>query len=255
MLRPEDLIKRLAPLLGKKADSIWNTYLASDEEERHIIQHTLENLCSQLVDDYKKEKILLITPSKLEHLYGEYPVGMVWYADNSLYPFALLQTELLGHLGIFGRTGAGKSRLVRGLILTHLRLNKPLIVFDWKGTYTDLVAHPTAGVILFIPGSTTLPFHFNPLHVEGISSEHRQTYLRQVIELFIDSYLGDLKLLTVHGVESLLLIAIDTLGAQKQPLTFHRIYHFLKTFKGKARETDWRISNYCFVVEDFSIVL
>ena len=112
MLRSEDIIKRLKPFIGNQADTIWNSFLASDEEERKLIQHSLEIMHSQSVDDYKREKIILTPPSKFEHLYGDYPVGMVWYADKPLYPFALLERELVQHMGIFGRTGAGKSYLV-----------------------------------------------------------------------------------------------------------------------------------------------
>ncbi len=132
-----------------------------------------------------------------EHLYGDYPVGTVQYASKPLYPFALLEKELLEHIGVFGRTGAGKSYFVRQLLRTHLHLQKLLLVFDWKGTYTDIANQKDT--ILFIPGSLSFPFDFNPLNLEGIPDEHHQTYIRQVTALFIDSFL-DLKLLTVQGV-------------------------------------------------------
>ena len=80
MLGTEEIIKRLQPVLGKRADAIWQSYLASDEEERKITRHTLENLYSQTVDDFKQEKIILIPPNQFEELYGDYPLGMVWYA-------------------------------------------------------------------------------------------------------------------------------------------------------------------------------
>ena len=241
MFGAEEIIRRLKPLLGQQADTIWNSFLASDEEERKLIQHSLEIMHSQAVDDYKQEKIILTPPSKFEQLYGDYPVGMVWYADKPLYPFALLERELVQHIGIFGRTGAGKSYLVRGLLLTHLLYNKPVLLFDWKGTYTDFTSHP-AGVLLFIPGSASLPFCFNPLDLEGIPSEQHKAYLRQVIDIFIDSYLEDLKLLTVQGVEYLLLLAVDNLMAKKGSLTFSDIYEWLTRFEGRMREMDWKTS-------------
>ena len=240
MLRADEILKRLKPLRGKQADAIWNSFLVSDDEERKLIQQALEILHSQNVDDYEAEKIILTPPSKFEQLYGEYPLGMVWYADKPLYPFALLERELVQHIGIFGRTGAGKSYLVRSLLITHLLHNKPLLLFDWKGTYTDFAG--SGDVLLFIPGSTTFPFFFNPLDLQGIPPEQQKSYLRQVIDIFIDTYLEDLKLLTVQGVEYLLLLAVDRLIEQNNSVTFHSLYELLNSFEGRMREMDWKTS-------------
>lgn len=226
----EELIKRLRPLIGSKADEIWNSYLASDAEERKVIQHSLENFHSQVVDDYRREKLVLTPPHGFEQLGGDYQVGTVYYADKPLYPFSLAEKELVQHIGVFGRTGAGKSCFVRNVLLA---LRKPFLVFDWKGTYSDL------GVILFEPGSSS--FRFNPLSLAGIDPGHRKTYIREVVELFIDSYLGNLQLLTVKGVEFLLLRAIDALAAQGK-LTFRNLYHWVESFEGKMREMDWKTS-------------
>jgi len=239
VLKPDEMIKRLKPLIGDRADAIWNSYLASDEEERGLIQHSLENLHSQMVDDYKREKLILTPPFKFEHLHGDYPAGMVYYADKPLYPFAFLEKELMQHIGVFGRTGAGKSFFVKGLLLTHFYLKKPLLLFDWKGTYRDMLAED---VFVFEPGSDSFPFFFNPLDLEGIPAEQRKTYIRQIIELFIDCFLEDLKLLTVQGVESLLLRAVDYLLENNQALSFQSIYEFLRKFEGRMREMDWKTS-------------
>lgn len=235
----DELIKRLRPLVGKKADEMWQSYLASDEEERKLIQHSLENLHSQLVDDYTRERIILAPPYKLEQLHGDYPAGIVHYAEQPLYPFAFLEKELVQHIGVFGRTGSGKSSFVKGLLLTHLHLNKPLLLFDWKGTYRDLAGHD---IHFAEPGSEEYPFFFNPLDTAGIPPGQQKTYLRQVIELSIDSYLEDLKLLTVHGIESLLLRAVDELSGKRQQPTFQDIHEWVFRFEGRMREMDWKAS-------------
>jgi len=242
MFNSEELIRRLkgVPELRDKADAYWDSFLVSDEDERKLIQQSLEIMHSQAVDDYEQRKIILTPPSKFEQLYGEYPLGMVWYAEKPLYPFASLERELVQHIGVFGRTGAGKSYLVRGLLKTHLLYNKPVLVFDWKGTYTDFAS--SGNVLLFTPGSESFPFFFNPLDLEGIAPEQQKAYLRQVIDTFIDTYLEDLKLLTVQGVEYLLLLALDNLIEQKIPLTFHALYDLLNSFEGKMREMDWKTS-------------
>ena len=95
MLKPDEMIKRLKPLIGDRADAIWNSYLASDEEERGLIQHSLENLHSQMVDDYKREKLILTPPFKFEHLHGDYPAGMV---AGRAFPAQDAATELPGRV-------------------------------------------------------------------------------------------------------------------------------------------------------------
>ena len=97
-------------------------------------------------------------------------------------------------------------------------------------------------VRLFQPGSTSRPFTFNPLDLEGIPEEHRKTYIRQIIDFFLDCYLADLNLLTVHGVEFLLLRGVDELLEKKETITFHDLNDWLCRFKGKYRETDWKTS-------------
>jgi len=219
------MIRHLSPLLGTEADILWQSYLVSDPEERLLIRHLLENLYNHYVDDYRSEKILLSPPSTLKQLLGQYPLGEVWYT-RPFYPFSLTEKELTQHISIFGRTGAGKSYLVKSL-LSHLA--KAFLVFDWKGTYRD-----TGSPIITLGND----FRFNPLDLNHIAPSHQSTYLRQIIELFIDCYLEDLRLLTVQGVEYLLLLTIEKLPSP----TFQSIYKSLKSYSSTFREMDWKIS-------------
>ena len=114
-------------------------------------------------------------------------------------------------------------------------------VFEFRiESFSNSHALLTYGVLLFEPGSDQSPFHFNPLDLEGIDPGHHKTYIRQIIELFIDSYLEDLKLLTVQGVESLLLRAVDELLIKQKALTFPAIYDWICRFEGRFREMDWK---------------
>jgi hypothetical protein len=226
----EEMIRYLQPLIGEQADYLWETYLASDLEGRRLIRQHIENLYYYIVDDYRKEKILLLPPSTLHQLLGQFPLGEVWYT-KPLYPFSLTEKELVQHIGVFGRTGAGKTYLIRSF-LTHLK--RPVIVFDWKGNYT------ASDTLLFTPGSSTHPFYFNPLDLKEIAPEFRQTYIRQVIELLIDCYFENLQLLTVQGVEYLLLLCVNKLSGKS--ITFHDICKWIKSYEGTYRERDWKSS-------------
>lgn len=237
MFTTQDLIKRLKPIIGNKSDPIWNAYLASDPQERRLTHQSLEQLHTQLIDNYQNEKIILSPPSNFYQLHGDYPIGTIIYADKSLYPFSLQETELTQHIGVFGRTGSGKTYFVKNLLLTHIKLNRPVIIFDWKGTYTDL-----PNLIPYGPGSNTHPFYFNPLDLSCIDPEFHTTYLRQIVELLIQTYLENLQLLTTQGVETLLLKSIETLKTQQIPLTIQNLYHWINKYEGRLREMDWKVS-------------
>jgi hypothetical protein len=238
MLTPEEIVNKLKPIMGDTAHELWDLYTASDEEGRKIITYTLENLYLDCIGDPIQPEIVLPPPTNFKELYGEFPIGLIYYADKPMYPFGLSGTDLTQHIGVFGRTGAGKSYFVRGL-LQQLSKGKPFLVFDWKGTYTDLYQK---NANLFIPGSTSFPFHFNPLILDGIKEEHRTTYIRQIVELLLDCYFENLKLLTVQGVEYLLIKSIDTLRKNNRPLTFKEIHRWLVAYKGKHRENEWKTS-------------
>ena len=237
MFQAEELMRQLKPVRSNQTDSVWNAYLASDEKGRQQLLQASEIMNAQEIDTYEQERVILKPPQKMEELYGDYPVGMVIYADKACYPFAFQQWELTQHIGVFGRTGAGKSYLMRGLLKTHLFYKRPVLIFDWKTTYRDM-----KGMTHCVPGSDEHPFSFNPFMVGGLPQQVQKACMAQIVELFLDSYLEDLQLLTVQGVEALLLRSIDHLIKEQKRVTFGKIFDFLHKYQGSMREMDWRTS-------------
>lgn len=217
----KELFAKLKPIVGEKLNSLWADYVCSDTNEKNLIRQNLELLYATHLNDYSEKTILLPPPSTLKELYGEYPLGNVWYGGKSLYPFGLLEQELTQHIGIFGRTGAGKSYLVHHLIRRNHWLRKPSLIFDWKGTYDNLI-----DLNVIIPGQTK--FVFNPLDTSRISPDYRRGFIRRIVELFLDAYLDNPQLLTAQGVEFLLLKGLE------QASTFQELYVWVSVYKGKA---------------------
>ncbi|MCA9443500.1 MAG: DUF87 domain-containing protein, partial [Candidatus Omnitrophica bacterium] len=92
------------------------------------------------------------------------------------------------HIGVFGRTGSGKTNLGYLMLQQLQKHGKPFLVFDWKRNYRDLLALPEfQKVEVYTVGRTVSPFRFNPLiPPPGIPPK---TWLKKIIEVIAHAYL------------------------------------------------------------------
>ena len=83
-----DIIGKLKPILGEKqADTLWNLYLASDEESRKRLLQYIEILHSQLVQDYDPK--ILFKPPDIGTIAGTYVLGLIIYPDTPYFPLLI----------------------------------------------------------------------------------------------------------------------------------------------------------------------
>lgn len=241
----EKTLQRLAPVIGQEnAEALWLAYHAEEGmEARREIEAVICGFAANYLDETFEQEQPLLTPPSSEQAAGSYCTGTVCYGDRELYPFGLREEEMPQHLGIYGRTGAGKTNIVFALLDSLIRHDKPFLVFDWKHNYRSLLAqHPQAGIRIFTAGSSIAPFYFNPLDLTDINPEQRASYVREVISVLISVYFRDMNLLSVEGVEYLLLRAADDLLREDAPLRFQTMYEWATIHKGTYREKDWKSS-------------
>ena len=138
-LEIEEIYKKLQPILGaKKLENLWLEYSIYPEQRREI-EGIIKALKAKYLDEnFEKKKTFLVPPSK-EIAKGEYSLGTVYYGDKPFWPFGIREDEWIQHIGIFGRTGSGKTNVGFLIIKNLTEKNKSFLIFDWKRNYRDLL--------------------------------------------------------------------------------------------------------------------
>lgn len=240
----DELFQKLRPIFGEKIDLLWLAYQVSPKQRKNI-EAALRILSARyLNEDYKKENMLLFPPEK-HTAFGKYKLGKVVYNHEELYPFGLRENEMNQHVSIFGRSGSGKTNICHILIWNLLKDKKPFLIFDWKRNYRNLILTPEGKeTLIFTPGTNISPFYFNPLiPPANLSKDKYLSYIREVVSLICESYFPHLQLLSVQGVEYLLLKAIEGLITCAQKLDFKNMFSWLERSRLSFREKDWRTSS------------
>jgi len=104
----EELCKKLKPVIGNRADTLWYMYLAEDEKDRKELALDIEILYEKLLKNeaLTKQSILLDPPS-LENSKGKFLVGDIFYNDKKQHSLHLQPEDFSKQVGIFAVTGEG----------------------------------------------------------------------------------------------------------------------------------------------------
>ncbi len=238
--RVRQLCRQLKPIIGKKADDVWLAYLAENQEGKDQLQEYLEIIAARHFMENLDQDQAVLVPPEAEQARGEYTLGDVVYNQQELFEFGLREDEWVQHVGIFGRSGGGKTNL--GLLITKklLKRGKPFLVFDWKRNYRDLLT--TEGyedVAVYTIGRSVMPFSFNPLIPPPQTNP--TTWLKKIIDVIAHAYMLG------NGVIYMLQEAIDSAyreagvydGSVEKWPTFKDIYQRLKQKQSAGREAGW----------------
>ena len=228
------LFDKLQPLYGRKLEPLRSEYQLNPKS-RPEIEFVLSNLISKTLGDRNP----LTVPSK-GRVQGRYLLGEVTAADKMWDSFGLNEDEWIQHLGIFGRSGSGKTNvgfLILKELVTH---GKPFLVCDWKRNYRDLLQRPEfTNLRILTVGRDIAPFHFNPLAPPA--GTEPKIFLKKLIEILMHVYwLGD-------GVAYLLQKGIDDVyrqrgvysGQSEDFPTLFDVRDWLRKYKARGREGQW----------------
>ena len=239
-----EALERLRPALGGSTEALWASYLAADMNGRRELESQL------LLMDMARNRTgpgqgpPPLPPPEPGVLAGWLRLGDVVYPNTPATPFGLNRGELIQHVGIFGRSGAGKTNTVMCLLRELLDKDVPFLIFDWKRNYRDLLAAPWVPEGKVRPvtvGRDLAPLRLNPLRPPPGTDP--RTWLKKLIEITAHAYfLGE-------GVMYLLQESIDACyeragvyhGSGTYP-TFLDVHRTLLTRKVTGREANWMAS-------------
>ena len=88
----EELIQKLRPVLGEKADALLLAF-RMNPESRAEIARVVNALAARYLDPITDEVVELLEPPQQEIADGEYPLGMVCYGSQELHLFGLREDE------------------------------------------------------------------------------------------------------------------------------------------------------------------
>ena len=129
----EDICKKLKPVLGKKADQLYLKYaLAETQADRAQIQQLLHLLYEKHLNTTLLQETILLEPPQSDIVTGDYPLGMVTYAQNDIGAFGLREQDWPRHLCITGMSGSGKTNFAFQILANFILHKKPFLLFDWK---------------------------------------------------------------------------------------------------------------------------
>src|SRR6266513_1446972 len=89
-MRDQDLkniCKKLKPILGARADSLWNAYATAETPQSKLESESLiQMLAIQYLSGSVQEDPILLPPPSREAALGEFFLGMIHYGRAALYP-------------------------------------------------------------------------------------------------------------------------------------------------------------------------
>jgi len=247
-----ELCQKLKPLFGEKMQQLFAAYCAEDEDGKKQIESYLEVLAAKHLFSGVDSIASLIPPSR-EKAEGSYPIGTVLYNNRPLYPFGLRENEWIQHVGIFGRSGAGKTNVGFLLLRELKKKGKPVLVFDWKRNYRDLLAQPEfQDMEVYTIGRDIAPFTFNPLIPPP--GTNPKTWLKKLIGVIATSYLlgnGSLYVLQ-ESLDAVYEEAGIYSGNVTAYPTFRDVLTKARQYNARGREAGWlsstlrALSSLCF---------
>jgi len=238
--RVKELCRGLKPLFGARAEQLYSAYLAEDDDGKALIEKYLEVLSAKHLSAGLDAPEAQLLPPGPQQAGGPYALGDISYAGKSMGEFGLKEKEWIQHVGVFGRTGAGKTNLGFLMLEQLVKAGKPVLVFDWKRNYRDLLSKPLfKNARVYTIGRPTSPFTFNPLIPPP--GTNPKTWLKKLNEVIAHAYMLG------NGVLYLLQQSLDQVyqdagvydGTVSRWPTFQDLLAKARQINARGREAGW----------------
>lgn len=232
MIDIEKLLRNLTPLMPEKVAHWQRVRQTAEPSFRQLLdRYILEEAEKRLGKNYQTIYLSLPPASKVK---GSLQLGTVIY-EAEKWRFGIHEDELLQHLGIFGRSGSGKTNICF-LLLQKLAERKTVFLFlDWKRSARHLLPDLTQRVQVITPGRTLSPLSFNPFLIPPGMEVH--IFITHIVDILAEAFtLGD-------GCRSILQKVLSAWYARESGApTIEDLLQRVETLPNTSRVRDWKVS-------------
>ncbi|MBU1199181.1 MAG: DUF87 domain-containing protein [Nanoarchaeota archaeon] len=240
----EEMCKKLKPILGVKIDKLYMNYSFADElAKKSEIARFIHALYIKYVSHAVLSNQILLEPPAKENVMGEYPIGVVSYANNDLYNFNLREHDWQRHVCITGMSGSGKTTLAYQLIRNFIVKEKPFMIFDWKKSFRPLMLIDEK-LLLFTVGNNQVCNGFKVNINRPPRGVPPKEWISMLSDVIIESFSAS------HGTAKIIAEVLDKAfkdfkvyeGSENYPTWYQirdRLLDMEENQRGKRRESEW----------------
>ena len=243
----EEMCRKLKPMMGAKIDKLYMNYSFAEEMQKKMeIARFIHALYIKYVSHAVLTDQILLEPPRKEVMKGEYPIGIISYANNDLYPLNLREQDWQRHMCITGMSGSGKTTLSFQLIRNFIVKKKPFMVFDWKKSFRPMMLIDPE-LMLFTVGNETISNGFKININRPPRGVPAKEWIAMLSDIIIESFSAS------HGTAKVIAETMDKAykdfkvyeGSENYP-TWLQIMDRLRDKENESRrwgrETEWLTS-------------
>ena len=217
---------------------------SEDRQKKTEIEQLLNTLYLKHLNANLLQEQVLFEPPAAALIKGDYPLGMITYAEKDLHSFGLREQDWIRHVCICGMSGSGKTNFTVNILRLFVEKNKPFLVLDWKKSFRPLLALDS-NIYCYTTGNDSISNTFRVNINRPPKNVRPKEWINLLCDIINESFFAS------HGVHKLLSETLDEAfrdfgiynGSENYPTWFQikdRLEEKERGFRG--RESEWLTS-------------
>lgn len=225
----DSALARLDPLMPDRARRWKRTLALTSGHSRTLVERQILSTYFHLLNGSSRFLLPPPPPSRP----GEFALGTVLYKEEAG-TFSITRSDLLHHVAIFGRSGAGKTNIAYLLMSQLISARIPFLFLDWKRTARDLLPQHKGKIALFTAGRSVSPLPFDLFLLPP--GMEKSTFVQMAVDVIAQAYtLGD-------GAKNLLTKAIASAMDRVENPSSRSVLDHLTALPVSGRSAGWKTS-------------
>ena len=127
----ETVARKLEPMMAEQVQHWLRVRETAGSRFRALIEDEIVSAAYEVLGDFRRKLLLSLPPANKAR--GEIHLGTLLYEQRK-WEVGLSRSELLQNLGIFGRSGSGKTNATFHILMQLMDKKIPFLFLDWKRT-------------------------------------------------------------------------------------------------------------------------